>query len=214
MKFTLTTLFSLITIISFCQVSEIDSTILHVETEQINDMKYVALYNSNDTFIILDSLENEIFRSKEFCRFFEFIDFNQDGNKDIIFNYVGNNPTQDLLLFCPETENFIPVENFSSFPMSKRIAGAEYYYSYHRSGCADLNWDSDIFHIKDFKAVAIGNISGMGCENEENGIFIHRLFNNTKTIIDTFSIDTINSYSDYKWGFIDEYWRNNYKKFK
>gem|GEM_PF-5245252 len=32
-------------------------------------------------------------------------------------------------------------------PPPQRINGTHYFYSYHKSGCADMDWDSDLFYI-------------------------------------------------------------------
>jgi hypothetical protein len=128
----------------------------------------------------------------------------------------GNTPERfDLLLYVPATKSFRQIKNFENFPAPEKINGTKYYYSYHKSGCADANWDSDLFYINNFKAIRIGNISGRQCENSgiKDGLYINKFRNEKKILFKTFNIDTINKYKDYKWGFIKEYWVKNYKLF-
>ncbi len=209
-------------IISFCSVangqeSKIDSTILNVSSAAIGNMQYTALYKSDNYLYIIDSTGNIIFKQKDFHPNFEFKDIDSDGNKDLVISHMTNVPgVQDLLLFDKKNQIFVPVQNFSKFPDHKPIKGTKYFYSYHRSGCADMNWDSDLFFIENFRAKKIGNISGKGCddENEKKSINIYIFSNDTKSLIETFPIDTIGKYENYKWGFINDYWTSNYKKFE
>lgn len=163
-----------------------------------------ALNNKNDTVFKLNELGSG-----------EFLDFNKDGFKDIYIGYMTNVPgIYDVALFDTLTNTFKIVENFSSYPASQKLKNTNLYFSYHRSGCADSNWDSDLFIIKDYKTYKIGNISGRGCENDEkNGIYIYKTISNKEKLIRSFSITVIEKYKKYKWGFIEDYWSKNYKLF-
>ena len=146
----------------------------------------------------------------------EFKDFNKDGYKDIYLDKGGNTPGRfDLLIYVPTTKSFEQVKNFEAFPAPEKIKGTKYYYSYHRSGCADMNWDSDLFYIKEYKVLRIGNISGRECENSgiKDGIYINKCRDEKKRLIKTFPIDTAHKFKEDKWGFIKEYWAKNYKSF-
>lgn len=158
-----------------------------------------------------DTLVNAYEQDEE-C-YVEFNDFNGDGFKDLITHCVGNLPYGDLFLYDLHRKNFIKVKDFSRFNEPKPIKGTIYYYSYHRSGCADADWVSDLFYIKDFKAIQTGHISGIECNDEVNGIFIKKVKGNKVTLLDKLPIDLIYSYENNKWGFIEDYWNKNYKNF-
>ncbi|MNL73734.1 hypothetical protein D3C87_1992360 [compost metagenome] len=78
-----------------------------------------------------------------------------------------------------------------------------------------MNWDSDLFYIKDYKAIKLGNINGNQCENRDikDGIYIHKISNGKEIEIQRLPIGLIEKFKNYKWGFIAEYWSKNYRKF-
>jgi hypothetical protein len=106
------------------------------------------------------------------------------------------------------------IKEFPNYPDPQKLKGTNLYYSYHRSGCADMNWDSDLFKIVNNKIIKIGNISGLGCERDEKlGVFISRIKGAKELQIKKYPISEIEKYKDYKWGFIKQYWTRNYQKF-
>lgn len=151
----------------------------------------------------------------------KFIDFNNDGNKDFMLVYMGNNFTYYLYLFDDVQNTFKKIEGFERFPESTQItSNSKFYYSYHRAGCADLNWVSDLFYIKDFKTVHVGHIYGKGCNYriKENPQFIevYKIYenkeNNKKLIENLPYLINVPEFDD-KWEFIKKYWNSNYRKF-
>jgi len=144
-------------------------------------------------------------------------DFNSDGFPDLILFYLSNHPIHDLYLFEPEKEVYIEVEGFDQVSDAKPILGkSNIYYAYQRAGCGDANWTSTLFIIQDFKVQEIGEIEAFDCEGmEENtGITAYRIVTPHKLVkVDHFPIDTIESYEDNKWGFIEDYWKTNLTKF-
>ena len=78
-----------------------------------------------------------------------------------------------------------------------------------------MNWDSDLFYIKNHKAIRIGNIAGRGCEKRDPdyGIYIHQVKEDKETLIKKLPISTLHRYKAFKWGFIADYWTKNYKTF-
>ena len=145
---------------------------------------------------------------------FKFKDFNNDGFKDIFIEFFSNTPGDcDLYLYNPALKGFTHVAGISSYPAPIKIPGTKYYYSYHHSGCADENWDSDLFFIKNYKVVCIGNISGDACNLTEPGIFIYRERGDNHKLVKRFKINVIEKYKGYKWEFIERYWKKNYQKF-
>lgn len=198
------------------QESRIDSTILSSDTVTIDGKLYRAIYKSGNILEIRNSDDSLTFRLEDCYSQFEFDDFDGDGNKDIRIHYLSNIPAvQDLILFDKTTRSFKPIIGFNNYPDPRSIQGTKYYFSYHRSGCADMDWDSDLFFIENFKIIKIGNISGLGCENSgvKNGIYIYKIEGENKITYNTLPIDTINKYKDSKWGFILEFWTKNYNSF-
>jgi hypothetical protein len=148
----------------------------------------------------------------------EFIDLNRDNNKDILISYIGNNPTNELYLFDPNTNSFRWLDGFINFPAAVQLkAYPKFYYSYHRAGCADQNWVSDLFTIQNFKTIEIGHIYGKSCEDQPKEIEIYKVTNNNeeeaKLIKKLPYTKNITDYCD-KWNFIDKYWNDNYLQFK
>jgi len=146
----------------------------------------------------------------------KFEDFNGDGYKDIFLDKGGNVPELfDLLIYVPSIESFRQVINFDKFPAPVKIRGTRYFYSYHKSGCADMDWGSDLFYIHNYEATRIGNISGYECENSgiKDGLYIYKFHDKNKMLIKTLPIDKIHKIKDDKWGFIKEYWTKHCKLF-
>lgn len=141
-------------------------------------------------------------------------DFNGDGFIDIKLQFMTNaSGVSELLVFDAELKSFKEIENFSNFPSSLKISGTNLFYSYRRSGCANGNWDSDLFYLKENKAIKIGNIHSVECDNDnDNGIYIFKVRGNNKKQIKLISIDE-KSFEN-KWKFIENYWSENYRKFE
>lgn len=151
----------------------------------------------------------------------EFPDFNNDGNKDILLTYMGNNFTYYLYLFDKTNNEFKYVEGFDRFPEAIQLkTNPKYYYSYHRASCADMSWVSDLFYIDNFKSIHIGHIYGKGCDFEVDknpqAIEIYKINDNNeenKIMIKKLPyLKNIPNFGD-KWDFIKKYWNTNYKKF-
>ncbi|NHN24851.1 hypothetical protein FIA58_004095 [Flavobacterium jejuense] len=145
---------------------------------------------------------------------YKFIDFNEDGFLDIQLHFMTNVPgVNEILIFNPKSKSFIEIENFSNFPSTIKIKATDFYYSYERNGCADNNWNSDLFKIIDNKAIRFGNIEGIGCEGfKKTGIYINKV--NIDEITKIKFIAREEGYWDGKWDFIEKYWNENYNKFE
>ena len=151
----------------------------------------------------------------------EFIDFNKDANSDILFTYMGNNSTYEIYLFDKTSNDFKYLKGFDRFPEAIQIeTNPKYYYSYHRAGCADMDWVSDLFYIDNFKTIHIGHIYGQGCDFEVNKnpqvikVYQVREDNeeNRKVVEELPYLKNIPAFDD-KWSFIKKYWNQNYGKF-
>jgi len=183
------------------------------DTTVIANKQYIS-YQSENLIYVLNEMNDTVFKSYDMNNGSEFEDFNGDGYFDIIIHYITNVPNiYDLALYDQSTRSFQLVEDFQNYPTPVKIGKTKFYYSYHRSGCADSNWDSDLFKIENYRAVRYGNIEGIGCEGEsKNGIFISKIHKGNLTLIK--SIQRAPDYYLDKWDFIRDYWTKNYSKFK
>lgn len=186
----------------------------YCDSTEIEGGKFIAcLFNESDSLYIINPNNDTSIISVEDGGP-EFRDFNKDGYEDLYIGYNSNVPgVEDLALYNVKTKSFDLIDDLKLFPASIKIEGTDYYYSYHRSGCADMNWDSDLFYIEDNKTIKIGNIEGIGCDDEKPKVSISSIKGDSVLLIETLAIDTIYSYKDFKWGFIKEYWSRNYKGF-
>lgn len=206
-------------LICWCSIAKSQSD--SIIKAKVDGITYRAFYkNKNETVSIIDS------KGKTVCFFrpngsagisyLEFKDFNQDGYKDLIINYYTNVPDIfDAILYDKNSKKFTMIKGMQDYPAAIHLKGTNFYYSYHRSGCEDFNWDSDLFKIVNFKIVKIGNISDQTCVDppDKPGIYITRITGMHKLLIKKFPISKIDSFKDDKWGFIAWYWKHNYNKF-
>jgi hypothetical protein len=150
----------------------------------------------------------------------EFPDFNSDGYLDIKLTYLGNSGINFLYLFDQTSSIFKNVKGFDDYPEATQLkANPEFYYSYHKAGCADMNWISDLFRIENFKTIKLGQIHGQGCEAEEAPQMIEifkmqQLGQEKRELVEKHSyIEMIPDHID-KWAFIEKYWSNKHNMFK
>ncbi len=210
-----TLVFLTISLKLFAQTTQIDTSYYSYQTVSILKKNYHGFLTANG-FKLLNS-KNEIFLEHAGDYFsWEFKDFNKDGYKDIFLDHGGNTPGRfDLLLYIPATKSFRQIKDFESFPDPAEIIGTKYFYSYHRSGCADMNWDSDLFYIKNYKAIRVANISGCECGKSgiKDGLYISRIRGEKKILFKTLPIETIYKNKGDKWKFIKVYWAKNNRFF-
>lgn len=187
---------------------------MYCDTTTVKGGKYQVCYNGETPFFILNESLDTVYKHDEWVTKAQFVDFNHDGFDDVLVDYMGNVPGfSDLLLFDPGSNEFRIVKGFTNFPVPTHIEGAEAYYSYHRSGCAGSNWDSDLFLLEDFKAIRVGNISGVGCSSGgKTGIFISKVDGAEKQLIKEILREP--GYYEDKWDFISSYWSKNHQQFK
>jgi hypothetical protein len=141
-----------------------------------------------------------------------FIDINNDGYKDIRAYAFSNTPNQcENYLFDIKKRNFRFIENCDLD--IQPIKGTKYFYSYIRAGCADLNWESHLLKIENWKATIIGFINAKGCGDHDDGIYIYKVSSKEETLIQSQSIKLIARFKEKKIGFIKNYWIKNYKAF-
>ncbi len=191
-----------------------DTTSYSIKTETIKAKKYTGFLNLSGFYLLDNNNRILVFQPGDYFSW-ELKDFDGDGNKDLFLDKGGNTPERcDLLVFI-SANRYRKIEGFDFFPAPIRIKGTKLFYSYHKSGCADMNWDSDLFYIENFKAVRIGNIAGRECENSgiKDGVYINKVRGEIKIHVKTQPVGTLAKYKNYKWGFIEAYWTKNYKQF-
>jgi hypothetical protein len=186
-----------------------------IQTREINSDQVTLTISRNLKVIKVDTLD------AGGLSYLKFPDFDKDGNKDIMLTYMGNNFSYDLYLFDKTKNVFKFVKGFDRFPETIQLkTNPKYYYSYHRAGCADLNWISDLFYIDNFKSIHIGQIYGKGCDadlkEEPQVIEIYKVIGNNddneKLILKLPYKKNVPEFGD-KWDFIKRYWEKNYFKF-
>ena len=194
------------------QIGEEELTIC--EEQSKNGIIFKTCLKQYNLFSLKSSEGDILYKNDNNPSEYIFTDFNEDGFLDIELHFMTNVPgVNEILIFNPKLKQFTEIENFSSFPASIKIKNTDYYYSYERSGCADSNWDSDLYYLKENKAVKIGNIHAIECDNEnDNGIYIYKINGENKKQIKLIPIK--NKDFENKWEFIEKYWTENYKKFE
>jgi len=186
----------------------------NIQTREINSDQVTLTIYRNAKFIMGDTIDAGGLSNLKFP------DFDKDGNKDIMLTFMGNNFTYDLYLFDKTKNVFRFVKGFDRFPDAQQLkTNPKYYFSYHRAGCADMNWVSDLFFIFNFKTIHIGQMYGKGCDadikEEPQIIEIYKIIDNTedkeKLIAKLPYLKNIPEFGD-KWDFIKKYWEDNYLK--
>jgi hypothetical protein len=195
---------------------------LVIDTLKIGLQKFIViqkdLRNDDDkemNLTILNSQKDTIYVHDTYAtNGFNFEDFDNNGILDIRLDQITNvGGVSELIFYDINNKVFKAVEDFSNYPNPIKVKNTKYWYSYHRSGCADINWGSELFKIENFKVIKIGEIDGIGCEEEkENGIFIYKTKGDSRKRI--FSEKREPGYYADKWDYIENYWSKNFKKFE
>ncbi|PWK80048.1 hypothetical protein LX99_00512 [Mucilaginibacter oryzae] len=188
---------------------------------RVAGVSYKAIYKSSDWSISIVKNGGKVVlhlgtaeRYDEGFSSFKFVDFNGDGYQDLLIEYMSNIPGRcDLLMYNGYTRSFELVKDFPNYPVPKRLRGTGLYYSYSRGGCADADWNSDLFKVVNNKIVKMGNMCGQGCGDGKTGIYIFKMRGTKKTQVKAYPINDIYKHKNNKWGFIKEYWSRNYRRF-
>jgi hypothetical protein len=186
----------------------------HVRAVTINKNSY-KVYNDYTSLIITTVKSDTVINVHADYFTIDYRDINGDGYVDILGGRGGNtSECFDLFLFVAKSRTFRKVRNFDQFPAPTRLKGTRYFYSYHKSGCADMNWDSDLFYISNFKAIRIGNIAGHQCQKDEvQGLFIYKVVRGIEKFVKRLQPEVTSKYNEGKWGFIKEYWTKSWRDF-
>lgn len=144
----------------------------------------------------------------------EFKDINGDGYPDLVVHYKSNIPNvTDAALYDKRSKKFVLITGYPNYPASERILNSNFYYSYHTGGCADMDWDSDLYKIVKYKIIPLGTISGKGCESssEKLGIYIYKMRHKKENLIKSLPITDLAKGG--KEAFIKAYWGGKYRDF-
>jgi hypothetical protein len=193
---------------------------LLLDTLTIEGSNFIVFqsYPGRDTscnLTIIDRKKDTVYIHRNYAtNGFELEDFDNDGILDIRLYQLSNiGGISELIMFNKTSKSFQEILNFTDFADPKKIDNSVFWYSYQRAGCADVNWESKLFKIVDFRAIEVGEINGIFCEHEPNkGIFIYRTLGKQKT-----QIHSENKWPEKfrdRWVYIEDYWTKNYKKFE
>lgn len=197
-----------------------DIAYFQIDTLKINDQKFIQTLKDSNFNCLLSLQGDTIVKSEDYYFKAEFIDIDEDGYKDIRVFAFSNTPNHsDIYLFDNRLKTFKNIENCDLY--IKKIKGTDFFYTYNRAGCADMNWESHLSKIENYKLVDYGYIYGQGCdfEIEKNPqvIEIYMMSDSDtdeKKLIKKLPYQKhIKEYGD-KWGFIKNYWTRNYKTFE
>lgn len=189
------------------------------DTLKINDQQYFQIVEDNRFNCLLSIQGDTIVKSEGYYSEVKFLDIDKDGYKDIRVFIFSNTPNQcDNYLYDQELKTFKILENCNLD--IEKLEGTQFYYSYNRVGCAEMNWESHLSKIESHKLVNYCYMNGQGCEVEikENPqvIKIYKIIDSIKNemkLIKTLSYMKCIPKSVNKWDFIKKFWTLNIKTF-
>ena len=197
-----------------------DNVDVQFDTLNINDQNFIQTLKDGRFNCLLSIQGDTIVKPEDYYFESKLLDINEDGYKDIRVFAFSNTPNQcDNYLFDQKIKTFKIVEE--CYLDIKKMIGTDFFYSYNRGGCADMNWESHLSKIKNYKLVDYGYIYGKGCdfeiENNPQVIEIYKMLNsdtNEKKLMKKLPYKKhIKEFGD-KWDFIEQYWAENYKAFE
>lgn len=195
-----------------------DSTSVAIKTFDMDGDHFYVIYRSDEKLMYVISDKRDIILKQEGMNpRFSFADFNADGYNDIIIDYnLALDSVKAALLYDAKNKNFREVKGLKDFPMARKVPGEDLYYSYRTSGCAGFEWVSQLFYIRKNKARSIATMTANQCPGSStaHGIFIRK--DRTRRIEphDSQPLEVIDNYPQGKWGFLEDYWQKNGKRFR
>lgn len=137
----------------------------YTDTIQIGQQQYIQIFNGNNFNCLVSVYGDTIVRPENYYFKADFLDIDEDGYTDIRVYAYSNTPNQcDNYLFDRDLKTFKLIEGCDLD--IKKLKGTQFYYSYNRSGCSDMNWESHLSKIEHYKLVDYGYIYGQGCDFE------------------------------------------------
>lgn len=189
------------------------------DTVSLNSHYFIQTYQ-NGNFNCLLSIEGDtIIASQNYYSNIAYLDIDEDGCDDIRVFIFSNMPNDCITyLFDKKSESFKLLQNCHLD--IKKIEKTSLFYSYNAAGCADMDWESHLSKINNFKLFPIGYIRGQGCDfdtiNNPQTIEIYKILqpNDIEMKIEELPyLENIPQFED-KWDFIENYWSKNYELFQ
>jgi hypothetical protein len=189
------------------------------DTVILNHQKFIQTFENKKLQTLTTLSGDTVLKDGNYYSEVKFIDINADGYKDIRAFVFSNTPNQcENYLYDNLEKKFKLIEDCDLD--IQVIKGTSYYYSYNRAGCADMNWESYLSKIEDYKLVLLGYMYGKGCDFQvkENPrtieIYkIQRKGKHKKVLVKKLPYLKYISKFDDKWSFIKNYWTKNYESF-
>lgn len=199
-------------------IVEIENVVYKKDTIKINGEYYIQILEDEDFRCQTTMNGDTVIKSEIFYHDAIIYDINGDGYEDIevrINTNVGG--VSDTYFYDAENKQFRIVEG-CEFDLRLIKGTTSYFYNYHRAGCADLAWESDLCKVQNFKLTRVARTYGNGCTFEKSyEIKIFKVKSNgneeEEILIETLPYKKNISKNDKKWVFIEKYWNKNYQKF-
>ena len=191
------------------------SILINIDTITINNQKFIQILHDSQFHCLLNINNDTIIPAKKFYNEIVYTDINKDNHKDIRVYVISNSINDcDNYLYNSNSKTFKLLEN--CFTDIKKIKKSNFYYSYTKAGCADLNWISYLSKIENNKLINYGFIHGQSCELDPQIIEIYKVNSKTEKQILIKKLPYqkyIPKFED-KWLFIEKYWLENFSKFE
>ena len=192
------------------------SSKIRIKARDLDSGFLLITASCNGRIALRDTIDNSGLQS------IKYPDFNRDGYPDVLLSYTGNNNSYYLYLFDKKANKFRKVDDYGNFPDAIQLrSNSKYYYSYHRAGCADLNWVSDLFKLKNYQIVQIGEINGLGCDynirKRPKKIEIYKISEKGSAqwkLVAKLAYNRCIPDNGKKFDFISAYWNRNWKAFQ
>lgn len=202
------------------EIQQQDTLDIKIDTIEINDRRSIQIRKNGRFNCLLSEQGDTIVKSTDYYLEAMFPDIDEDGYKDIRVFAFSNTPNQcDNYLFDKTTQSFRLIENCDLD--IHRIKGIDFFYSYNRAGCADLNWESHLSKIENYTLVKYGYMYGQGCDVDANEnpqvIDIYKVVDsekNERTLMKSLPYVKHIPPNTSKWDFIETYWKQNIKNFE
>jgi hypothetical protein len=196
-----------------------DTTEFKFDTLKINKQKFVQIVKDGQFTCLLSIQGDTVVKSGNYYSNADLVDIDEDGYQDIRVYAFSNLPNQcENYLFDKIAKVFKIIENCDLD--IKRLKGTDFFYSYNRAGCADLNWESHLGKIENYKLVNYGYINGKGCDfNVKDNLQVIEIYRVTNSETGKKNLVTSLPYlknipePKEKLSFIEKYWMKNFKKF-
>lgn len=185
---------------------------IEIDTLLINGIQLLSYSKYGRIKQILDLNNDTIIKWEDYYINIEIKDFDNDNDEDLYVILNTNVPgAVDIYLFDETEKKFYQLKDFEYFH-PESIDGTEYFTSYNRVGCASMEWESELFHLKNNKGYSLGYIYVNGCPSDEenNGVYTYWVKDGAKIPKDTLSLKHMDQYEN---GLVEGFWKVHYKEY-